>query len=84
MTDFFAVGVNQTAATATEMMGVTATATDLAFTAGIVAGTRCIIDATCKPSANGTLGFQFRSEVNASAVTVQAGSYWLVEEVLEG
>lgn len=84
MTDFFAVGVNQTAATASELASVTATAADLPFTAGIVAGTRCIIDATCKPSANGTLNVQFRSEVNGSAVTVQAGSYWLVEEVLEG
>lgn len=79
MTDFYLLGINQTTTTAVEMLHVTAIATDLATTTGIVAATHFWITGTFIPSATAALNFQFRSEVNASQVQVQVGSYQTLE-----
>lgn len=78
--EFFAVGTNQTGS-GVEMAASAALGTDLQFTGAEASGACLLINASLQPNASGTLQFRFRSEVNGSAITVQAGSFWIVERL---
>jgi hypothetical protein len=82
-TDIEIKGWNQTTATAIQAMRATALGTKLAFTDAIVAGSYMQITGTVKVNVAGSIEFQFASEVAASGVTIQAGSYWSIQEIAE-
>lgn len=82
MTEITYSGENETAATASERFTGITINTPIPFTAsrGATVG-RIVIESIFTPSADGTVNIDFTTEVSASAVTVQIGSYMVVEEI---
>lgn len=83
-TDFLFVGANRASTTVMESTNAVALDDVLAFSGGIT-GVNVVLtaSATIKVNVAGSIQLQMGSEVAASAITTQAGSWMTVEEVSE-